>query len=115
MGEIIELEQISICPECKSHSFEVVETLSSNGPFCRCLNCGWSSISEDKKSLLVSKDKKLFYVIGGKYIDTTFTIPETELEKLGPFDEYMYAHQIWMARSMFHVDSCLTKYVIVEE
>ena len=40
-GEIIELEEITICPECGSRLFEVVETRSSDGPYCRCVECGW--------------------------------------------------------------------------
>jgi len=37
--EIIELEEISVCPVCKSRLWEVVETRSSNGPYCRCAQC----------------------------------------------------------------------------
>ena len=38
---LIELEVISICPDCGSRLFEVVETASSNGPYCRCHQCKW--------------------------------------------------------------------------
>ncbi|KKK99505.1 hypothetical protein LCGC14_2632060 [marine sediment metagenome] len=41
LGEVVELEEISTCPECGSRLFEVVETRSSNGPYCRCSECGW--------------------------------------------------------------------------
>lgn len=57
----------------------------------------------------------MFYVIGGKFTDTDFLTPDGELETLGPFDEWTKAYQIWFARSMFHVDSCLTKYKIIDE
>lgn len=56
----------------------------------------------------------MYYVIGGKYTDTDFLTPEGELEKIGPFDEWTKAYQIWMARSWQHVDSCLTRYRIEE-
>ena len=41
MNEIIEIEEISICPNCKSRLWEVVETVSSDGPYCRCAQCKW--------------------------------------------------------------------------
>ena len=41
MSEVVELEEISICPECGSRLFEIVETVSSNGPYCRCSQCEW--------------------------------------------------------------------------
>lgn len=40
---VLELEQISLCPDCKSRVWEVVETLTSGGPFCRCVECGWTA------------------------------------------------------------------------
>ncbi len=43
MTNIIELEEISVCPECHSRSWLIVETRSSNGPFCRCKHCGWEA------------------------------------------------------------------------
>ena len=43
---ILELEEISVCPDCGSRAFEVVETRSSGGPYCRCLQCGWDSREE---------------------------------------------------------------------
>ena len=42
MSNVVELEEISVCPECKSRFWEVVETKSSGGPYCRCSDCGWS-------------------------------------------------------------------------
>jgi len=41
MSEVIEIEEISICPNCKSRLWEVVETMSSAGPYCRCAQCKW--------------------------------------------------------------------------
>ena len=46
-AEIVELEEISVCPECGNREWVVVETRSSGGPFCRCANnlCGWQDLS----------------------------------------------------------------------
>ena len=42
MGDnVIELEEISLCPNCKARVFEVVETRTSYGQYCRCVGCGW--------------------------------------------------------------------------
>ena len=38
---VVELEEISVCPECGGRTFEIVETRSSGGPYCRCPQCGW--------------------------------------------------------------------------
>lgn len=56
----------------------------------------------------------MFYVIGGEFTDTTFTIPKTE-ETFGPFDNYEEAYNIWKSRSWWTVDSCLTRYRIKED
>ena len=54
-AQLIELEEISICPECSSRLFEVVETRSSNGPYCRCASCAWEGrvVTEDDNKPLV--------------------------------------------------------------
>ena len=44
-AEIVELEEISVCPECHSREWIVVKTRSSGGPFCRCANCDWQDLS----------------------------------------------------------------------
>ena len=46
-NQVIELEEISICPECGARLFEVVETRSSGGPFCRCAECAWEGRDVD--------------------------------------------------------------------
>lgn len=40
---VVHLEEISVCPECRSRFWQVVETGLSNGPFCRCAQCGWQA------------------------------------------------------------------------
>jgi hypothetical protein len=45
MADVIELEEITVCPECHSREWIVVETRSSGGPFCRCAQCGWQATS----------------------------------------------------------------------
>lgn len=57
----------------------------------------------------------MFYVVGGKYTDTDFLVPDDELETMGPYNTWELAYQMWFARSMFHVDSCLTRYQIMPE
>lgn len=42
-NNVIELEEISLCPNCNARVFEVVETRTSGGPFCRCVECGWEN------------------------------------------------------------------------
>lgn len=44
-AELVELEEISVCPECCAREWLVIETRSSNGPFCRCARCGWQDPS----------------------------------------------------------------------
>ncbi len=41
--DVIELEEISTCPDCGGRNWNVVETRSSKGPFCRCAECGWTA------------------------------------------------------------------------
>ena len=38
---VVELEEISVCPECGGRTFEIVETRTSDGPYCRCSHCKW--------------------------------------------------------------------------
>ena len=45
-NNVVELEEISLCPNCEARVFEVVETRTSGGPFCRCVECGWTDIQD---------------------------------------------------------------------
>ncbi len=47
-NNVVELEEITVCPNCRNRIWEVVETRSSNGPFCRCAECGWQEIEAKK-------------------------------------------------------------------
>ncbi len=38
---VVHLEEVSVCPECWSRFWLVIETGLSDGPFCRCAECGW--------------------------------------------------------------------------
>ena len=40
---VVELEEISVCPECGGRTFEIVETRTSDGPYCRCSHCKWGN------------------------------------------------------------------------
>ena len=56
-----------------------------------------------------------FWVIGGEYIDTGFdTIaPGKSLERLGPFESYELAHDVWAARAWATIDDCNSRFQIV--
>ena len=40
---VVHLETVNVCPECRSRFWEVIETGLSGGPFCRCAQCGWEA------------------------------------------------------------------------
>ena len=40
-ADVVGLEEITVFRSCKGRTWEVVETRSSGGPFCRCAECGW--------------------------------------------------------------------------
>lgn len=58
-----------------------------------------------------------YWVIGGEYVDTTFTIVAdgTTEERIGPFATYEEARNAWQGRAWATVDSCSRRYRIVEE
>ena len=45
---VVKLETIYTCPDCEGRLFEVVSTYDSDGPSCRCVNCGWWKIEKRK-------------------------------------------------------------------
>lgn len=52
MAEVVELETVLTCARCNCRNWNVVETRSSAGPFCRCADCGlegrWSTPSPSR-------------------------------------------------------------------
>ncbi len=55
---------------------------------------------------------QMWYVSGGEYTDTTFSIFKDEKERYGPFVEWEEAMDVWRAKSWANVDSCHTRYEI---
>lgn len=58
-----------------------------------------------------------FWVVGGKYKDTTFEeiAPGQEQEKLGPFKSYEEAEKTWASKAWSSVDDCYIRYEISED
>lgn len=56
-------------------------------------------------------DEKKYFVTGGEYADTTFSViaPGRELENYGPFPEKQ-AHDVWRALTSKTVDNALVRY-----
>ena len=71
-------------------------------------------ITELKKQRATYLALPMWYVIGGEYIDTTFTTLKDKEEKYGPFEDWQDACYVWRAKSWSNVDSCLTRYKIEE-
>ncbi|MBT5772847.1 MAG: DUF4170 domain-containing protein [Dehalococcoidia bacterium] len=64
---------------------------------------------------LVPNDENLpYFVIGGRYSDTTFTSLTTAEATEGPFDSYDEAVEVWRAASMQHVDEAFVRYLVVQ-
>ncbi len=40
MAEVIDLEIMFTCPDCGGDLWRVVERRDTDGPLCRCANCG---------------------------------------------------------------------------
>ena len=55
-----------------------------------------------------------FFVVGGRYQDTSFTALLEPAPTEGPFDRYEDAVDVWRAHSMRHVDEAFVRYLIVQ-
>lgn len=53
-----------------------------------------------------------YYVIGGRYSDTTFTSLVEPDAPLGPFESYTEAVKVWHARAMATIDQATTRFTI---
>ena len=60
---------------------------------------------------------KRYWVVGGEYVDTSFTklAPGKAEERLGPFDSYNEAQKVWSGRAWATVDSAQTRYMLLVE
>ena len=58
-----------------------------------------------------------YWVIGGKYTDTSFTLIDggDAEEKVGPFRDYETAKSIWGKLAWQHVDDAHVRYRILHE
>ena len=55
-----------------------------------------------------------YFVVGGRYSDTTFTSLTKADPTKGPFESYDQAVDSWRAASMQHVDEAFVRYLIVQ-
>ena len=55
-----------------------------------------------------------YFVVGGRYADTTFTTLTEAASTDGPFDRYDDAVDVWRANSMRHIDEAFVRYLIVQ-
>lgn len=64
---------------------------------------------------LISGNNQLpYFVVGGRYQDTTFTALTAADPTAGPFDSYEEAVEVWRAASMQHVDEAFVRYLVVQ-
>ena len=54
-----------------------------------------------------------YFVVGGRYADTSFTKLVDPSTPEGPFDRYDDAVDVWRANSMRHIDEAFIRYLIV--
>lgn len=55
-----------------------------------------------------------YFVVGGRYADTTFRELLAADPVAGPFASYPEAVEAWRASSMAHVDEAFVRYLVVE-
>ena len=55
-----------------------------------------------------------YYVVGGRYADTSFTTLVEGDPTEGPFERYDDAVDVWRGNSMRHVDEAFVRYLIVQ-
>jgi len=64
--------------------------------------------------LVDGNDRLPYFVVGGRYQDTTFTSLTAPDPTAGPFDTYEQAVEVWRAASMQHVDEAFVRYLVVQ-
>jgi hypothetical protein len=55
-----------------------------------------------------------FYVVGGRYADTSFATLLQPDPTEGPFPTYDDAVEVWRASSMRHIDEAFVRYLVVQ-
>lgn len=63
---------------------------------------------------LASETDHPYFVVGGRYADTTFTTLTDAAPAEGPYDRYDDAVDVWRAHSMRHIDEAFVRYLIVQ-
>jgi hypothetical protein len=66
--------------------------------------------------MIDSRERPLrYWVVGGEYTDTTFRTlaPGAREERLGPYDDYRTAFEVWSARARATVDDATIRYRII--
>jgi Domain of unknown function (DUF4170) len=58
-----------------------------------------------------------YWVVGGEYTDTSFSrlAPGQSEERIGPFENYDEAYELWRARARATIDDATVWYRIVSE
>lgn len=64
--------------------------------------------------LVADEDTNPYFVVGGRYADTSFTTLTKADPAEGPFDTYQEAVEAWRAASMQHVDEAFVRYLVVQ-
>ncbi len=54
-----------------------------------------------------------YFVVGGRYSDTSFSSLVEASTPEGPYDRYDDAVDVWRANSMRHIDEAFVRYLIV--
>ena len=55
-----------------------------------------------------------YFVVGGRYLDTTFTNLTEADPAAGPFETYDEAVEVWRAASIKHIDEAFVRYIVVQ-
>lgn len=55
-----------------------------------------------------------YFVVGGRYTDTSFTALLEAAPSEGPYERYDDAVDVWRANSMRHIDEAFVRYLIVQ-
>lgn len=63
---------------------------------------------------LASEADQPYFVVGGRYADTSFTALVEAAPAEGPYDRYDDAIDVWRANSMRHIDEAFVRYLIVQ-
>jgi len=72
------------------------------------------SITPQHHDLRLTEDADLpYFVVGGRYTDTSFAALVDPDPVEGPFDDYDDAVDVWRANSMRHIDEAFVRYLIV--